>query len=97
MGGPDARQIDIETWMPGQDAYRETHSADFMADYQSRRLGTRIRRKDGSHVYAHMNDGTAAAMGRLLACIMENYQEEDGNIGVPEVLIPYCGFDKITK
>jgi seryl-tRNA synthetase len=97
MGSPDARQIDIETWMPGQNTYRETHTADLMTDYQARRLNTRIRRKDGAHVYAHMNDATAIAMGRVMVAIMENYQEEDGSIGVPEALIPYCGFDKITK
>ncbi len=97
MGAPDARQIDIETWMPGQGTYRETHTADLMTDFQARRLNTRVRRAAGAHEFVHMNDATAFAFGRTLVAIMENYQEADGSIGVPEALIPYCGFDKITK
>jgi seryl-tRNA synthetase len=97
MGGPDARQIDIEAWMPGQDKYRETHTSDLNTDYQSRRLNTRIRRKDGKHELAHMNDATVFAIGRTLIAIMENYQQEDGSIKVPEVLVPYCGFETIDK
>jgi seryl-tRNA synthetase len=88
MGGPDARQIDIETWMPGQDRYRETHTADLMTDYQARRLNTRVRRAEGVE-YVHMNDATCIAMGRLLIAIMENFQEEDGRIRIPEILRPY--------
>ncbi len=88
MGDPDARQIDMECWMPGQGAYRETHTADLMTDYQARRLGTRVRRNDGDMQYVHMNDGTVVAVGRLLVAIMENYQRDDGTIEVPDVLIP---------
>jgi len=97
MGGPDARQIDIEAWMPGQDKYRETHTSDLNTDYQSRRLNTRLRRKDGKHELVHMNDATVFAIGRIMVAIMENYQQEDGSIKIPEVLIPYCGFDRIEK
>ncbi len=95
MGGPDARQIDLEMWMPGQNKYRETHSADYMADYQSRRLMTRVRRKSGGVEYVHMNDATAFAIGRTLIAILENYQQKDGTIKVPEVLVPYLGFEII--
>ena len=91
MGTPDARQIDMECWMPGQDAYRETHTADLMTDYQSRRLNTRIRRNSGEIEFAHMNDATAVAMGRILVAIMENYQQADGTIVIPEILLPYMG------
>lgn len=94
MGDPDARQIDMECWMPGQDAYRETHTADLMTDYQARRLGTRVRRNDGEMQYAHMNDATAVAVGRLLVAIMENYQREDGSIDVPKALIPFMAGKK---
>jgi len=97
MGAPDARQIDLETWMPGQGAYRETHTADLMTDFQARRLQTRIRRAAGTVELAHMNDATALAIGRTLVAIIENYQEEDGSVRVPEVLIPHCGFDRITR
>lgn len=95
MGGPDARQIDIETWMPGQNKYRETHTSDLMTDYQSRRLKTRVRRADGTLEYVHMNDATAIAMGRILIAIMENYQQADGTIAVPKVLQKYCGLEKL--
>jgi seryl-tRNA synthetase len=97
MGKPDARQIDIETWLPGQDQYRETHSADYMTDYQARRLMTRVRRADGNIEYVHMNDGTALAIGRTLVAIMENYQQEDGSILVPNILVPLVGKERITK
>ena len=94
MGKPDARQIDIEAWLPGQNKYRETHSADLMTDYQARRLKTQVKRKDGLEL-VHMNDATGFAMGRTLIAIMENYQQKDGSILVPEVLKKYVNFEKI--
>lgn len=89
MGKPDARQIDIETWIPSQEKYRETHTADLMTDYQTRRLDTKIRRPDEHLVFAHTNDATAAAIGRMIIAILENYQTESGTIVIPEVLRPY--------
>lgn len=89
MSSPDVRQIDIETWMPGQNRYRETHTSDYVADYQSRRLGTRVKHKNNETEFAHMNDATVFAIGRTLIAIMENYQTEDGKIRVPEILQPY--------
>ena len=97
MGTPDMRQIDIETWMPGQDKYRETHSADLMGEYQTRRLATKIKRINGETEFAHTNDATAFAIGRLLIAIIENYQQEDGSIKIPEVLQKYAGIDVIKK
>ncbi|MEK7549043.1 MAG: serine--tRNA ligase [Patescibacteria group bacterium] len=97
MGGPNARQIDIETWIPSQNKYRETHSADFMADYQARRLNTKVKRSDGKTELVHMNDATAFAIGRTLIAIMENYQQKDGSIVIPEVLQKYLGFKEIKK
>jgi len=91
MGFPDQRQIDIEAWMPGQDTYRETHSADYVGGFQARRLNTRVKRADGSAEPVHMNDATVFAMGRTLIAILENYQNEDGTVIVPEVLRPYMG------
>ena len=96
MSGPDARQLDIEIWMPGQDRFRETHTSDLMTDYQSRRLNTRYRGQDGENIFVHMNDATAFAIGRTLIAIMENYQQADGSITVPPVLVPLCGFEKIN-
>lgn len=94
QGDPDARHLDIETWMPGQNKYRETHSADYMADYQARRLKARVKRENGTE-YVHMNDATAFAVGRTLIAIMENGQQADGSIRIPDVLVPYCGFTEI--
>ncbi|MES2202846.1 MAG: serine--tRNA ligase [Patescibacteria group bacterium] len=96
MGFPDQRQIDIETWMPGQDTYRETHTSDYIGGFQARRLNTRLKRADGSIEPVHMNDATALSQRPLIA-IMENYQQADGTVLVPEVLRPYMnGKDRIT-
>jgi seryl-tRNA synthetase len=105
IGKPNARGVDVEIWMPGQDKYRETHTADYMTDYQARRLKTRLRRmpKSLNKVVAvddyvapvtgielvHTNDATAFALGRIMAVIIENYQTADGDILIPEVLKPY--------
>lgn len=91
IGKPNARGIDIDTWLPGQNAYRETHTADYMTDYQSRRLKTRVRRKDGTLELVHTNDATAFALGRIMIAIIENGQTADGQVMVPAVLRPYLG------
>ncbi|MBI5139309.1 serine--tRNA ligase [Candidatus Nomurabacteria bacterium] len=97
MGKPDYRQIDIETWMPGQNKFRETHTADLMTSFQSRRLNTRVKRSDGKLELVHMNDATACAMGRMLIAVIENYQQEDGSIKIPEVLRKYMGDREFIK
>lgn len=97
MGLPDYRQIDIETWMPGQNTYRETHSADLMTSFQSRRLNTRYKNAEGKTELVHMNDATLFAMGRILIAIMENYQQENGNIAVPDILKKYMGSIDVIK
>lgn len=91
IGKPNAQGVDINTWMPAQGAYRETHTADYMTDYQARRLKTRLRRSNGRTELIHTNDATAFALGRILKAITENYQREDGTIEVPKVLKPYLG------
>jgi seryl-tRNA synthetase len=91
IGKPNASGTDINCWFPGQGAYRETHTADYMADYQARDLKTRVRRQNGDIELVHTNDATAFALGRILKAIMENYQTADGKILVPEVLQPYMG------
>ncbi|MBY0110581.1 serine--tRNA ligase [Patescibacteria group bacterium] len=97
MGKPDHRQFDINTWMPGQDTYRETQTSDYMGGYQARRLNTRVRSVEGDLTHVHMNDATAFAIGRTLIAIMENYQQEDGSIRIPEVLVPYVGKEVIRR
>ena len=89
IGKPDARGIDMETWLPGQDKYRETHTADYMTDYQSRRLNTRVRRESGVLELVYTNDATAFAIGRIMIAIIENNQTEDGKVNIPAVLQPY--------
>ncbi len=90
IGKPNARGVDLEAWLPGQDKYRETHTADYMTDYQSRRLKTRVRKDEGTQLI-HTNDATAFAMGRTMIAIIENYQTADGKVRVPGVLQPYLG------
>ncbi len=98
MGFPDQRQIDLNTWMPGQNTYRETHSADYVGGFQARRLNTKIKRANGETETLHMNDATFVAMGRTLIAIMENYQQQDGTIAIPDVLKPYMhNKEKIEK
>ena len=88
IGKPNARGIDIEVWMPGQNKYRETHTADYMTDYQSRRLSTRVKRSDSTELI-HTNDATAFALGRIMVAIIENFQTANGQIVIPHVLRPY--------
>jgi seryl-tRNA synthetase len=89
IGKPNARGVDMETWLPGQGKYRETHTADYMTDYQARRLSTRVRRESGELELIHTNDATAFAMGRIMVAIIENYQTAEGDVHVPEALKPY--------
>ena len=90
IGNPNARGVDIDSWLPGQDAYRETHSADFMGDYQARRAGTKVKTDAGS-AYVHNNDATAVVLSRVPVAIMEQYQQSDGTVKIPEVLRSYLG------
>ncbi len=91
IGGPNAAGVDINAWLPGQNKYRETHTADYMTDYQTRRLQSRVRRAGGKVELMHTNDATAFAMSRAPIAIIENYQNQDGTVTVPEVLRPYLG------
>ena len=88
IGKPNARGVDMEVWLPGQGKYRETHTADYMTDYQARRLMTRVRTDNGVELI-HTNDATAFALGRCMVAIIENYQTAEGDVVVPEALRPY--------
>ncbi len=95
IGKPNARGVDMEVWLPGQGKYRETHTADYMTDYQARRLQTRVRTDSGVELI-HTNDATAFALGRAMVAIIENYQTAEGDVVVPMVLRPYfAGHEKI--
>lgn len=93
MGTVAAKRYDIEVWMPAQNAYREIISCSNDTDYQARRLNTRYREKEGEAPkgFVHTLNSTALATGRTIVAILENYQQEDGSIAVPEVLRRYMG------
>ena len=97
MGKQDARHIDVEIWMPGQNKYRETHTSDLMTDFQARRLNTRVKRNNGEVQHLHMNDATAFALSRTVAAIMENYQTQNGTVVIPKALRKYMGGLKEIK
>lgn len=95
IGKPNARGVDINVWLPGQDKYRETHTADYMTDYQARRLQTRVRSNSGETQLVHTNDATAFSQRPLIA-ILENGQQKDGSIKIPKVLHKF-GAPKVIK
>ncbi len=98
MGAGQRKKYDIETWFPGQSKYRETHSASYFNDFQARRLEIRYRATDGTTKYVYTLNNTMAASPRLLAAVLENYQQADGSIRVPQVLQPFMGnIERITR
>ncbi len=97
MGEPQVKKYDIETWMPSRNAYGETMSDSFMGDFQARRLKIRYRTKDGKMVFCHTLNNTAIASPRILIPILENYQQKDGSIRVPKVLVPFVGKEVISR
>jgi seryl-tRNA synthetase len=99
LGTPHYKKWDIETWMPGMQKYGETHSCSNITDYQARTLNMRFRRStDEKEVqYLHTLNNTVLASPRILVAILENYQQEDGSVNIPEVLVPYTGFTHIKK
>ncbi|MBX4205922.1 serine--tRNA ligase [Candidatus Microgenomates bacterium] len=96
LGLPAARKYDLEAWIPSQNKYRELTSTSTVTDFQARRLNIKYQDK-GETKYAHMLNGTAFAIGRTIVAIMENYQQKDGSIIIPEVLRKWVGKDKIEK
>ncbi len=91
MGAGQRKKYDIESWFPGQDTYRETHSASYFNDFQARRLNIRYKASDGTLKFVYTLNNTMAASPRLLAALLENYQQADGSIRIPEVLQPFMG------
>lgn len=96
LGRPAAAKYDIEAWFPGQNQYRETHSTSNCTDFQARRLNIRYRDKGGKLNFVHTLNGTALAIGRTIIAIIENYQQKDGSIKVPDALQKYTGFKRIS-
>ena len=98
MGFSAAKTYDLEVWIPAQNTYREISSCSNCEDFQARRAMIRYRDADGKIQYAHTLNGSGLAVGRTVAAILENYQNEDGSVTIPEVLVPYMGgMTKIEK
>ena len=97
MGFASQKTYDIEVWLPGQNMYREISSCSVCGDFQARRMNARFRGKDGKPQFVHTLNGSGVAVGRALIAVMENYQQENGAIAVPDVLQPYMGRVKLVE
>ncbi|MDK2838990.1 MAG: seryl-tRNA synthetase [Thermosipho sp. (in: thermotogales)] len=95
LGFVSAKTYDIEVWLPSYNSYKEISSCSNTTDFQTRRSNIRYRGNDNKLHYAHALNGSGLAVGRTLVAIVENYQNEDGSITVPKVLVPYMGVEKI--
>ncbi|MFA6520310.1 MAG: serine--tRNA ligase [Candidatus Paceibacterota bacterium] len=97
LGLGQVKKYDIEAWMPSDGKYRETHSSSYFHDFQTRRLSIRYKDDDGKLRFVHSLNNTALAMPRIICQIVENYQQEDGSIKIPDVLVPYMGGKQFIK
>jgi seryl-tRNA synthetase len=97
LGLGQVKKYDIEAWMPSEGRYRETHSSSYFHDFQTRRLGIRYKDENGKMQFAHSLNNTALAMPRIICQIVENNQQADGSIKIPEVLCKYMGGKEFIK
>lgn len=97
LGLGQVKKYDIEAWMPSQNKYRETHSSSYFHDFQTRRLNIKYKDGEGKLKYVHSLNNTACATSRLPAAILENYQQADGTVKIPEVLKKYMGNKEFIK
>ncbi len=97
MGAGKYKMYDIETWMPSRQKYGETHSDSNLTDWQARRFNIKYKAADGEAKFVHTLNNTVIASPRILIAILENYQQKDGSVLIPEVLQKYTGFKKIIK
>lgn len=97
MGAGKYHMNDIEAWMPGRGKYGETHSNSNLLDWQARRMNIKYKNSDGKNVYAYTLNNTVIASPRVLIAILENGQQADGSIKIPAALVPFTGFDKISR
>ena len=91
------KTYDHEVWLPGQNKYREISSCSNCGDFQARRMNARYRDKDGKVKFLHTLNGSALPLGRTIIAIMENFQQKDGSIKIPDVLVPYMNGQEIIK
>jgi seryl-tRNA synthetase len=96
MGFSAAKTYDLEVWLPGQSMYREISSVSNTEAFQARRAHIQYRDDNGKLQFVHTLNGSGLAVGRTVAAILENFQQEDGTVIVPEALRPYFGADKIV-
>lgn len=97
MGFSAQKTYDLEVWLPGQNKYREVSSCSNCGEFQARRLKARFKSHNGSNHYLHMTNGSALAIERTIAAIMENYQQADGSVTIPEALRPYMHYEEEIK
>lgn len=97
MGTGKVKMFDVECWVPSENKYRETHSCSALHSWQARRTNTRYRDSEGKVEFVHTLNNTAVATPRLLVSLLENHQQEDGSIRLPEVLRPYMGGKEVIK
>jgi seryl-tRNA synthetase len=100
LGNPAYRKFDLEAWMPGRGEdgeWGEITSTSNCTDYQSRRLSIRYKDEEGKKQFVHMLNGTAIAVSRALIALLENFQQADGSVLIPETLLPYTGFSRIKR
>ena len=95
LGFSSAKTYDIEVWLPSYNTYKEISSCSNFEDFQARRANIKCKDKDGKAVFAHTLNGSGVAIGRTTAAILENYQNADGSITIPEALRRYMGIDEI--
>ncbi len=97
MGFGSTKTYDLEVWLPAQDTYREISSCSNMGAFQARRMQARFRNAQGKPELVHTLNGSGLAVGRTLVAVLENYQQADGSVTVPEVLRPYMGGLAVLK
>ena len=98
IGFGSAKTYDVEVWMPAQNKYREISSCSNMTDFQARRANIKFRRgPKGKPEFVHTLNGSGLAVGRTVAAILENYQQADGSVVIPKVLVPYMGGVEVIK
>lgn len=95
LGLGQVKKYDTELWVPGEEKYREISSASYFHDFQTRRFNIRYKDSEGKMRFAHSLNCTAIPTPRILVSLIENFQQEDGSIKIPDALVPYCGFDRI--
>jgi seryl-tRNA synthetase len=95
MGFGAAKTFDIEVWIPSQNAYREISSISNCEDFQARRLKARYKNKEGKNKFLHTLNGSGLAVGRTLVAVLENFQQNNGDIIIPEVLVPYMNGERV--